>query len=56
MLQTLLAERFTLKVHRETREVPVYALVMVRSDRKLGPQMTPASFDLRRISGGVRPR
>src|SRR6185369_17208498 len=27
MLQTLLAERFKLKVHREEREMPVYALV-----------------------------
>jgi uncharacterized protein (TIGR03435 family) len=27
MLQTLLAERFKLKLHRENREMPVYALV-----------------------------
>jgi uncharacterized protein (TIGR03435 family) len=30
MLQTLLEDRFQLKVHRETREVPVYALTVAR--------------------------
>jgi hypothetical protein len=32
MLQNLLAERFGLKVHRETREMHVYALVIARVD------------------------
>jgi uncharacterized protein (TIGR03435 family) len=35
MLQALLAERFKLVVHRETREVPVYALVVGRGGPKL---------------------
>jgi uncharacterized protein (TIGR03435 family) len=39
MLRTLLAERFKLAVHRETRELPVFALVVARSDGKLGPQL-----------------
>ena len=41
----LLADRFKLKVHRETRELPVYALVMARPDRTLGPKLAPASLD-----------
>ena len=39
MLKTLLADRFQLKTHMETREVPIGALVMARSDGKLGPKL-----------------
>jgi len=35
MLQTLLADRFQLKVHRETREGDVYALVVAKGGPKL---------------------
>jgi uncharacterized protein (TIGR03435 family) len=35
MAQTLLAERFQLKVHREMRPVPVYALVIAKGGPKL---------------------
>ncbi|MGO9261627.1 MAG: M56 and DUF3738 domain-containing protein [Bryobacteraceae bacterium] len=35
MLQTLLADRFKLALHRETRELPVYDLTAVRSGPKL---------------------
>jgi uncharacterized protein (TIGR03435 family) len=37
MMQTLLEERFHLKLHRETREVPVYALVIGPGGSKLQP-------------------
>jgi uncharacterized protein (TIGR03435 family) len=39
MLQTLLADRFKLKTHTETREVPIYALVLARDDRRLGAKL-----------------
>ena len=35
MLQALLAERFQLKIHRETKEMPVYGLVKGKSGPKL---------------------
>ncbi len=35
MEQSLLADRFRLKVHFETREMPVYALVLAKSGAKL---------------------
>jgi uncharacterized protein (TIGR03435 family) len=33
MLQTLLNQRFNLEFHHETKEMPVYALVVPRTDR-----------------------
>jgi uncharacterized protein (TIGR03435 family) len=45
MLRTLLAERFKLTVHHETRELPIYALVMARSDGKLGPAFHKTEAD-----------
>jgi uncharacterized protein (TIGR03435 family) len=41
MLQTLLADRFQLKVHRETREDNDYALVTAKG----GPKLTPSTAD-----------
>ena len=45
MLRTLLADRFTLKTHTETRELPIYDLVLARSDGRLGPDMRPSKSD-----------
>jgi uncharacterized protein (TIGR03435 family) len=44
MLQTLFEDRFTLKVHFETREMPVYRMVLAQP-RKLGSQLTRTSAD-----------
>ena len=35
MLQNLLADRFQLKVHRSTKELPIYALVVAKNGPKL---------------------
>ena len=40
MVQSLLVDRFKLITHKEAREQPVYALVLSRPDRKLGPGLT----------------
>jgi uncharacterized protein (TIGR03435 family) len=45
MLKSLLADRFKLKTHTETRELPTYALVVARSDGKLGPDIKPSTSD-----------
>ena len=37
MLRSLLEDRFQLKLHRETKELPVYALTVARSGLKLQP-------------------
>jgi uncharacterized protein (TIGR03435 family) len=41
MLRAVLAERFQLKAHRETQEIPMYALVVGKS----GPKMKPVGVD-----------
>ncbi|MGB7220707.1 MAG: TIGR03435 family protein, partial [Vicinamibacterales bacterium] len=45
MLRSLLADRFKLTVHFETRELPIYSLVVARADGKLGAQLRPAAVD-----------
>jgi uncharacterized protein (TIGR03435 family) len=45
MLRSLLAERFKLVVHHETKELPVYALTLARGDGRLGPDLAPSTTD-----------
>jgi uncharacterized protein (TIGR03435 family) len=42
-IQTLLADRFKLVMHAETRELPIYTLVKSRSDGQLGPNIRPTA-------------
>jgi uncharacterized protein (TIGR03435 family) len=45
MLQTLLIERFRLKVHREVREVNISVLKLARSDGRLGPNLKRSTLN-----------
>jgi bla regulator protein blaR1 len=42
MVWSLMADRFKLRTHLETRELPVYALVLARSDGGLGARIRPS--------------
>src|SRR4051812_271791 len=45
LVKNLLIERFKLAAHNESREQQVYALMLARSDGKLGPQLKPSATD-----------
>jgi uncharacterized protein (TIGR03435 family) len=42
MVRALLADRFELVTHQETRELPIYALVVAGRDRGIGPKLHPS--------------
>ena len=59
MMRALLEERFKLRVHREMRRTPAYALTVGRVGR-LGPSLAPSKFDCetylaQRRAGGNAP-
>ena len=54
MIKALLAERFKLKVHTESRELPLYALQLARSDGKLGPKIKTAAVDCAALAAARR--
>jgi uncharacterized protein (TIGR03435 family) len=41
MMQALLAERFKLALHREKRDLPMYALVVAKGGPRIGLVETP---------------
>jgi uncharacterized protein (TIGR03435 family) len=45
MVRGLLEERFRLNTHVETREGPIYLLVLAREDRRLGPSLRKTPVD-----------
>lgn len=53
MLQALLLERFHMQVHLETRELPVYAMVVSKGGAKLKDAAAPGRPAIRMNGGGV---
>jgi uncharacterized protein (TIGR03435 family) len=50
MLQQLLADRFSLRIHRDQRDLPMYALVPARGDGRLGSQLVRADVDCDKLA------
>lgn len=53
MEQSLLADRFKLKVHFETKEMPVYALVIAKSGAKLNPAKNGEASRISTLGNGL---
>jgi len=53
MLRTLLEDRFQLRVHNETRDLPAYVLRRARRDGKLGPQIHESTIECPRFVTGA---
>jgi uncharacterized protein (TIGR03435 family) len=56
MMKTLLADRFRLKTHTETRELPIYALMLARGDGTLGPDLKSSSADCSNAAADTQKR
>jgi bla regulator protein blaR1 len=54
MMRNLLADRFKLIAHTETREMPIYHLVVARADGRLGANLKPSSIDCAAMMSGRR--
>ena len=52
MMRSLLAERFKLKIHREKKDTPVYALVVGKNGPRL-KQSAPNSTSAATVSNGL---
>jgi len=47
LMTNLLKDRFRMVSHTETREMPIYNLVLARSDKRLGPSLKETSAECR---------
>ena len=56
MVRSLLADRFKLVIRNETRQSPIFALVVSRADGRLGPQLRPSTVDCAALFAGARGR
>src|SRR3954463_15214773 len=53
-MRALLADRFKLKVHRETREMDIYALVLAKPGGGPGPGLKPSTVDCAELARSRR--
>jgi uncharacterized protein (TIGR03435 family) len=56
MMRALLAERFKLAVHHETKPVSAFTLVVARRDGRLGPALRPSAGDCDALAATARAR
>jgi uncharacterized protein (TIGR03435 family) len=54
MLRSLLEERFKLKAHRETREMPIFEVVVASKEGRLGSGLHKSSIDCEALFAGGR--
>ena len=53
MFRALLEDRFKLIARWETREGPIYNLVLDRADRRLGPKLVPVTVDCEKTGAAI---
>jgi uncharacterized protein (TIGR03435 family) len=51
MLRSLLRDRFRLRIHSETRNMPAYGLVLARRDGRLGPNLHESTIECQSSTG-----
>ena len=53
MFRSVLENRFKLVTRWETRERPIYNLVLDRADRRLGPKLVPVAMDCQKVAAAI---
>ena len=54
MMRALLADRFKLVTHTESKPLPIYKMVQAKPDRSLGPNIHPSSTDCAALIAAYR--
>jgi uncharacterized protein (TIGR03435 family) len=55
LVRRMLEDRFALKTHMDMRELPIYNLVLARTDGQLGPKIKRSTIDCMPFLTGQRP-
>jgi uncharacterized protein (TIGR03435 family) len=54
MLRQLLADRFQMRIHQETRHLPIYHLVLAKPQAGIGPALRAAAPDCASLCGSIK--